>query len=76
MEAQARHLWTVDDLPRRWSAHATQVGGTVIVRRYLVDPAVVEFDYPPTLELTWAEWLESHDDYGLNEDGTRVEVKA
>lgn len=62
------------DRPRRWAAHGSGAGEAVVLRHYaILKPGEVLDEYPPTVELSWAEWQAVHADYGLNVDGTRIE---
>jgi hypothetical protein len=46
--------WAADDRERHWFGH--ELGGPVLARKYAVDPP--DPDYPPTVELTAAEWAQ------------------
>lgn len=70
-----RDQWAADDRERRWMVHF--LGGTgaadttVLVRQYAVlAPGEELSEYPPTVEMTWAEWESHHADYGLTIEGT------
>lgn len=57
---------------RAWRIAYREIGGTVVVRHAVTDLQPDEHldDYPPTHELTWAEWQRHCHVYGLAEDGT------
>ncbi|GGM53142.1 hypothetical protein ACFFX1_55050 [Dactylosporangium sucinum] len=62
------------DRPRRWYASIIGAGQNVVVRHSaILQPGEDLTEYPPTLELTWDEWVDTHSNYGLNLDGTPVE---
>ena len=48
----------------------------VLVCHYVIDQAPDEdlTDSPDTHEMTWAEWVKHHGDYGLDLDGTPQEA--
>jgi len=70
-----RDRWPKDgDRERRWAAHFLGPQGSdgtrVLLRRYAVLAKGEHLDdYPPTVELSWAEWAEGHGEYGLGLDG-------
>lgn len=75
MIEQSRELWPpAGDRPRRWTAHGSAVAEPVVLRNYAITaPGEDLVEFPPTIELTWDEWLAGHADYGLHVDGTRIE---
>lgn len=65
------------DRPRRWIAAFIAVDQPVIVRHHaILNDGEDLNEYPPTLELTWAEWQETCDKFGLNADGSRIEQEG
>jgi hypothetical protein len=72
---QNPHLWPPDgDRPRQWVASVMGLGDPVIVRYVaILEPGEDLTEYPKTLELTAEEWRDTHADYGLHADGSRIE---
>jgi hypothetical protein len=72
---QHPELWPPDgDRPRQWVASVMGPGDPVIVRYVaILEPGEELTEYPKTLELTADEWRDTHADYGLNVDGSRIE---
>lgn len=57
---------------RRWKARfILGPGGQVVLRQHLADvlPDEDVVDDPPTVGLTWDEWLRRHAEFGLTVDG-------
>jgi len=73
MREQAPELWSTEDRPRRWAAYGGGEGSSVVLRNHaILAPGEDLTEYPPTIELDWAEWLAAAADYGFNVDGTRI----
>jgi hypothetical protein len=71
---QNRDKWSIIERPRQWHAFITRQ--TVIVRHDATDLADGEDEYPPTYELTWEEWKQSHTGYGLDITGAQITAVA
>lgn len=70
---QCPELWSKIERPRQWQALI--MGQTVIVRNNATDLADGEDEYPPTYELTWAEWEQLHETaYGMDLSGARLDL--
>lgn len=73
MIEQCPELWSKIVRPRQWQALI--MGQTVIVRHNATDLADGENEYPPTYELTWAEWEQLHETaYGMDISGARLDM--
>ena len=72
---QEKGRWSVIERPRKWQAIIFSVGGTVVVRHNATDLAEGEDEYPPTYELTWAEWEDTHETiYGMDISGAQLDL--
>jgi hypothetical protein len=73
---QHAELWPAEgDRPRRWHASIAGPNDPVIVRHMaILEPCEDLTEYPKTYELSAGEWAENHGDFGLNADGSPVEV--
>lgn len=74
MIEQSKGLWDYDpNRPRAWGAACVGPPGpdaTVLLRQYaILAPGEDLTEYPPTIELTWDEWVAGHADYGLTVEG-------
>lgn len=71
-----KHLWAEDDRPRQWKAYLRPGDSAQLRHHAVLTPGEDLTEYPPTVELSWPEWLDSHTDYGLTADGRALEVQA
>ena len=57
--------------PREW--HAIFLGDLVVLRHYaILAPGEHLTEKVPEKTLTWDQWRDTHADYGLELDGTRM----
>lgn len=64
-----------EDRPRHWGAVLVGPGSVVQLTHYAVlAPGEELTETPPRRAITWAQWLETHAEYGLGVDGRPLEV--